>query len=63
MLAACLEMLGYELFPDMLPTYFKHNDRLKVASLGTNLLPDDGFIKKTETCWSFNTKMVYLLMF
>jgi len=36
---------------------------LKVTLLGTNLLPDDGFIKKTETCWSFNIIMFYLLMF
>jgi len=32
---------------DMLPTYFKNKYRLKVTLLGTNLLPDDGFIKKT----------------
>jgi len=32
--------------------------------LGTNLLPDDGFIyKKTEKFWSFNIIMFYLLMF
>jgi len=29
---------------DMLPTYFKNNYRLKVTLLGTNLLPNDGFI-------------------
>jgi len=48
---------------DMLPTYFKNKYRLKVTLLGKNLLPDDGFIKKTETCWSFNIIMVYHLMF
>jgi len=54
---------GYELIPDMLPTYFENNYRLKATLLGTNLLPDDGFILKTETCWSFNIIMFYLLMF
>jgi len=29
---------------DMLPTYLKNNYRLKANLLGTNLLPDDGFI-------------------
>ena len=29
---------------DMLPTYFKNNYRLNATLLGTNLLPDDGFI-------------------
>jgi len=29
---------------DILPTYFKNNYRLKATLLGTNLLPDDGFI-------------------
>jgi len=29
---------------DMLPTYLKNNYRLKATLLGTNSLPDDGFI-------------------
>jgi len=33
---------------DMLPTYFKNKYRLKVTLLGTNLLPDDGLIKKPK---------------
>jgi len=33
---------------DMLPTYLKNKYRLKVTLLGTNLLPDDGFIKKPK---------------
>jgi len=33
---------------NMTPTYFRNKYRLKVTSLGTNLLPDDGFIKKPK---------------
>jgi len=33
---------------DMLPTYFKNNYRLKATLLGTNLLPDDGFMRKPK---------------
>jgi len=40
--------IGYELFPDMLPTYLKNNYRLKATLLGSNLLPDDGLYKKPK---------------
>jgi len=33
---------------DMLPTNFKNKYRLKVTLLGTNLLPDEGFIRKPK---------------
>ena len=38
---------------DMLPTYYKNKYRLKVTLLGTNLLPDDGFIKKNQNMLEF----------
>jgi len=38
---------------DMLSTYFKNNYRLKATLLGTNLLPDDGFIKKNRNMLEF----------
>jgi len=37
----------------MLPTYFKNNYRLKATLLGTNLLPDDGFMKKNRNMLEF----------
>ena len=38
---------------DMLSTFFKNNYRLKATSLGTNLFPDDGFIKKNRNMLEF----------
>ena len=45
--------MGYDLLPDILATYFKNKYRLKVTLLGTNLLPDDGLIKRTRNTLDF----------